>query len=468
MEREIELNPLTDAPAPYDRHRLAFAGLLLFTLLLYARPNEALPEIFGQFPIVKIVAIASLLAYLVSHLAQGETLTVWPIELKMIAVITALGILFIPAAAAPGDSVNLLTDIFLKVAAIFVLMVNLLDTRERLRSMLKLVVICGTVLASFAIANYLAGKFTVTDKRVGVRIAGIVGGVFENPNDLATSLNILIPLALALALLSRGVARAAYFACASILSAAVVLTFSRGGFLGLVVMACMLLWKVGRRHAMATILAAILMFGAFLVAMPTGYSARITSIFEGENDPTGSVQARSDLLERAAYLAATHTIVGLGMGNFHIYSIGEQKAHNSYLEITAELGVAGLIAYLIMLVAPLRSLRKIERDSIGRPSALESYSSEDRGQETYYLSVAFQASIIAYMVCSFFGSIQYLWFVYYPLAYAVSLRRIHRAESHATEALPVSETREGVLWRDARILAATAAAKTGEMRSRAT
>ena len=35
----------------------------------------------------------------------------------------------------------------------------------------------------------------------------------------------------------------------------------------------------------------------------------------------------------------------------HIYSIREKEAHNAYLEIAAELGVMGLIAYLIVIFA---------------------------------------------------------------------------------------------------------------------
>ena len=137
----------------------------------------------------------------------------------MLAVITLLGVAFIPIALSPKDSIDVLTDTFLKVVTIFILMINLLDTRERLRSIMRLVVICGTVLALLAILSYIEGKFTVVTKGeegtvVALRITGAVGGIFGNPNDLATSLDLLIPLAVALAMMRRGLARAAYFACA--------------------------------------------------------------------------------------------------------------------------------------------------------------------------------------------------------------------------------------------------------------
>src|SRR5262249_23275572 len=68
----------------------------------------------------------------------------------------------------------------------------------------------------------------------------------------------------------------------------------------------------------------------------------------------------------------------------------------------------------------LRSLRRIERQTRGMRTKSE--------LEMYWLSVSIQAVFIAYMVCSFFGSIQYLWPLYYTAAYAVALRRIHTAE----------------------------------------
>lgn len=442
MESAILIEKSAGQKRERGSHGFAFAGLFAFTLLLYVRPNELFPDAFGTFPIIKIVAIVTLLSYLCSKLLRAEPLTIWPIELKMLLAIAALGILFAPVAASPADSADVLTDMFLKVVAIFILMINLINTRERLRLMLKLVVICGTVLSFFAILSYVQGNpgLGSMGAQTGGRITGMVGGIFENPNDLATSLDLLIPLAVALALTRKGLRRAAYFACAAILAIGVVVTFSRGGFLGMVAMGGLLLWKVGRRNRATTALAVVTILMVFLIAMPVGYSSRITTIFDTQSDPTGSSQARKELLERAAVVAANHLVIGVGMGNYSIYSIHEQRAHNSFLEISAELGVAGLIAYLIMLVAPLRSLRRIEKESL---------DGHRRGrQEMYYLIAAVQASLVAYIVCSCFGSIQYHWFLYYPLAYAISLKRIYAADS--PEPLAEKTTRQrvrAVLWK---------------------
>src|SRR5262249_54554275 len=157
-------------------------------------------------------AIATILAYVASKISSGERLTVFPIELKMLTVIILLGIAFIPLAAAPKSSVEMLTDSFLKVAVVFVLMINLINTTERLYSMLKLVVISGFIISLGTIRGYLAGGMGAQFEAGTVRLEGLVGGIFGNPNDLATALDVLLPLAVVLALTSKGIARILYFA----------------------------------------------------------------------------------------------------------------------------------------------------------------------------------------------------------------------------------------------------------------
>ena len=427
---EIGLPLESGVGAARGKHWLAFAGVYLFTLMLYTRPNDLFPAL-GNFPLVKIVAISVMLIYIVSKVSAGAKLVVWTPEMTMLIVIAALGLLLMPVAASPKDSLDMLTDNYLKTVIIFILMVNLIDTRQRIFSLWKLVVVCGATLGVGAIKSYMKGEFTAK----GLRIEGLVGGMFENPNDLATALNLLLPFAVLLALISKGFARLFFLSCAAAIAIGVLVTFSRGGFLGLIALGAVLLWKLGRGRRLKTILAAALICGILFAVLPGGYGDRIATIFNTEQDQTGSAQLRRELMARAASIAISRPIVGVGMGNFHIYSMHEKEAHNAYLEIAAELGVMGLIAYLIVIFAPLRSLRRIERQTVSRRSKSE--------REMYWLSVSIQAALIAYMVCSFFASIQYLWYLYYSAAYAVALRQIRAAEEIESS---VSERQAQTVW----------------------
>ena len=61
------------ANASLGSQRAAFAGLFLFTLLLYIRPNELFPGIFGTFPLTKIVAMVAVLVLSGPKLGRRRT-----------------------------------------------------------------------------------------------------------------------------------------------------------------------------------------------------------------------------------------------------------------------------------------------------------------------------------------------------------------------------------------------------------
>ena len=425
------------------KHGLAFFGVFLFTLLLYTRPHDLWPETFGDTPIIKYVAIPMIAIYIISKLARAERLTIWPTEVKLVGFLVAISVLFAPIATEPDYAVTMLTEVFLKVVAVFILMVNLVDTRERLRLMLKLVVICGTYNAFIAIQNYVAGKFESISTIGAPRVEGAIGGMFGNANDFAAALNLVVPLAVALALTTKGLARLFYFACVAILSVAVVISFSRGGFLTLIAMGGFMLWKIGRHNRATTVLAALLLFGVFSLAMPNAYGDRLFTILNTEQDATGSAQERQALMARAVVIAIRHPLTGIGIGNIGAFM--DKVTHNSYIEIAAELGMSGLIAYLMLIFAPMRSLKRLERktEDFARP----------RDREFYYLSLGIHATIIGYIICSFFASYQYFWYLYYPVAYAIALRRLEGgqevADQDAQTAAVAPSAGAGLLWEKA-------------------
>jgi len=167
------------------------------------------------------------------------------------------------------------------------------------------------------------------------------------------------------------------------------------------------------------------MLVGLMFVVPGGYGERLMTIVNVQQDETGSAQEREDLMVRAGTVALAHPLTGIGMGNFHAYSIREKRAHNSFLEIAAELGIFGLIAFLVLIISPFRSLRQIERNVKFDPSSPP--GDQPQRQELYYLSIGLQAVLVTYIVGSFFSSNQYFWYLYYPVAYAVALRRIYAA-----------------------------------------
>ncbi|MGH9766335.1 MAG: O-antigen ligase family protein [Blastocatellia bacterium] len=398
-----------------DPYRWAFGFLYLFTILLYIRPSDLLPAL-ESFPLAKIVAILAFVVFAGARYNHSKSVINWTTEVKMVFVMLFLALLFTPIAASPRDSIDTLNDVFVKIVTVFILIIGLVNTRARLRSMISLSVLCGTWLAIFAIKDYATGNFNVKSGR----IAGVVGGIFGNPNDLAMALNMLIPLAVALALVSAGRVRLFYLASALMMTAGVIVTFSRAGFIALVALAGILIWKFGRGMRLKAMLGALIPSIILLAAVSDTYHNRLTSIVDHDKDETGSARQRSELLKFSLDLAIRHPFIGVGIGNFHVYSIREKGAHNAYLETAAELGSFGLVAYLIVILGSFRGVARIERETL-----------RARRRDDLYLrslSIGLQAALGAYIVNSFFASTQYLWYLYYVAGFAVALRGIYAAE----------------------------------------
>jgi hypothetical protein len=91
--------------------------------------------------------------------------------------------------------------------------------------------------------------------------------------------------------------------------------------------------------------------------------------------------------------------------------------------------MTALALYTMFIVTPLRRLKDLE---------LVSVEGDRSRRAIYYLSVGLQASIVGYMVSSFFASVAYQWYIYYLVGYAVCLRRIAAAAPIPEASLPTA------------------------------
>lgn len=400
-------------------HFVSFLGLLLFTAFVYFRPYEYSPSLLFLSSGAKWIAGLTLLAFIPSQLGLEGNLTSRPREVNLVLLLALTALLSLITAISLSEAWDNFVE-FLKVVAMFLVMVNVVRTEGRLRWMLLIVLAVSITTSISAIGDYQAGRLLTG----GERIKGSIGGLFENPNDLALHLATILPLAVSLLLARRGPVKLLYAACSGLMIAAIICTFSRGGFLGLIAVALVLAWKLGRKNRTLVIVVSIVVIVTVVGLAPAEYGGRLTSIWGG--DITGSASARQELFWRSLLVAARYPLFGVGIGNFHFRSIHEQVTHNSFTQVAAELGLAALIFYVLFMVTSLKRLRRIENETLG----IKEHA------RFYYLSVGLQASLIGYMVASFFASVAFLWYVYYLVGYAVCLSRLY-ATMKAKESLPV-------------------------------
>ncbi len=395
-------------------HNLTYIGIFLFTLTLYFRPYELIPGLSGFSSMALVIAIATLIIYLPTQFSTESSLTALPIEIKCILFMACWSVLTIPIARDPSMAWTKFSEDFIKVVIMFVIMVNTLRTRLRLKGLMWLTISVGVMLSYQAIGLYQKGEF----KTEGYRVSVDFGGMFGNPNDMALHLVIATPIALLLGIAAKNkLIKLLYFSAAVMMVVGDVVTQSRGGFLGLLACGAVLVWKLGRKNRFQAVLVSSTVSLLFIVLAPGGYGLRILSIFIPSLDKAGSADQRRELLIQSFWVTLRNP-QGIGYGNFPVIGLDNKETHNAFTQVSSELGWLAFAAYLTLMISPLRKLGAIERQMFAR----EDFS------WIYYMSIGIQASIAGYMVASFFGPVAYQWYVYYPVAYAICLRRIYQVE----------------------------------------
>lgn len=397
-------------------HSLSFAGLFLFTFLVYFRPYELSPSLFWLSTSAFWVAALTLANYIPVQLGLEGRLTIRPREVNAVLLLAFVGLLSVPLAIDRSRAWWTLLDFF-KVVVMFIVMVNVVRTQRRLDSLIVLVFIVSVLLSVGAINDYRLGRLV----QRGERIQGVLGGLFSNPNDLALHLVTIIPLSVAMFYGTRSLLKKILlFGAGLTMVGGVIATFSRAGFIGLVAIILVLSWKLARRYRVMVLALGAIVIVVMLALSPAAYVNRIST--SGDDSAT----TRFDDLKRSLFIAAHHPLLGVGMDNYQIYSNREKATHNAYTQVASEMGLIALGLYLSFLIRALKNLRRIESSA-----ALRS--------KTYYLSIGLHASLIGYMVSSFFASVAYLWYVYYLVGYSVCLWRFSEAEYQRQRLADTSE-----------------------------
>jgi putative inorganic carbon (hco3(-)) transporter len=296
--------------------------------------------------------------------------------------------------------------LFVKLWLIAFAAVNTLRTPAQIRFFLVFFLVCfATHPARGAIFNYLTG-YTVFGR-------ALWNHVYGNPNDLAGLT--LLPLALAIALFRDVDAWIRRGAMVSIVVLAVVIlmTQSRGGFLGLALMG-LLVWQTQRRKLRALLGVLVVGTAAALIA-PAGVWERVSGLSEGSEADSSSRQ-RWEIWQIAREISAENRLYGVGLGAYsrahgwHAYmnphfelARGSRDAHSTYMSVLAETGWPGLLLFLTMIGVSLKQAVTARRRLEHRPADKAAVS---------VIAVA----LVGFMAAGIFATYVHLSFLYLHLA----------------------------------------------------
>jgi putative inorganic carbon (HCO3(-)) transporter len=245
----------------------------------------------------------------------------------------------------------------------------------------------------------------------------------------------LVTVPLGLALLRTqlpGVLRLGVAAAVAGTAATVLLTYSRGGalVLGLGCLAFLVRWQVRGLHV--AVLAVAL--GCMLALLPNSVWDRLGTVLRPFQDThevgqvvDTSVELRLGAQRVALEMFLDNPFVGVGAGNYPpLYQAYSQRLgvtavasefypHNLYLQVLAETGAVGLVAFLPAVLGPLLALERTRRAPVSRTLI---------APEWHELAFGTEVGLACYLLSStmLHGSYpRYLWML---LALAVAARRI--------------------------------------------
>ncbi len=356
---------------------------ITLTLLLFSIPFSSFAKVStGSFDVTSTDALVGLLcaSWIARAMLRRElTIVGGPTIVAAIALLGAEVLASVTAISFP-----LAIKEMIKLAELIAVALYAATNLRRagdLRFIMRASFAAGVAEAMVGLFQFVTGRGPATFA-IGPFIRAY--GDFSQPNAFAGYIALILPFAVAWMLLP-GRGRLAAGLVAGILGMAMLASLSRGAWLGtgMGLAAMALLWTRHAKRVIATgaIMIALLFPAARAGLVPTSIVDRLTVVLENywifdvtqvEPDPSNWA-----IVERMAHwqagwaMAMDHFITGVGPGNYEaaypyyflptwVEPLGH--AHNLYLNMFAETGIIGLIAFstftVLIFIRIIQALRR--------------------------------------------------------------------------------------------------------------
>jgi len=295
-------------------------------------------------------------------------------------------------------------EMFLTLFGLIVLSVCLSLTRlsdEELRFIRETAVAGGMLIAVLSFYAYLTGRFDIGGFAPSdtPRLGGhMVEGWWVNPNGLASSMFLPISFSLSSIVGSRSQWRRVWsYASLIAMMLAILFAQSRAAILGVACLLLLVSWRLNRARLKTCVVVGILVIlGWEVLRVLLGQVA--TEAFW-----LGSGRAR--IWGMGIEALKLYWIVGAGLGTFNLVhrvlgivmvgKLAEIGAHNIYLQMVVELGVVGVVLFVLAMASLLGGLQRVQNRT-----------------EDPLPAVFLQASLFGLLIFAFFHGLlreKFLW-----------------------------------------------------------
>jgi O-antigen ligase len=417
-------------------------GMVLF--LLYAwicvgRPQEIVPQLI-VLRLGLLTGGLALLAWLHAPGRFSEKIFLNTPRVRDVMILVGLAVITVPVSIWPAHSLLFLFNVFLKTVLLFFLVIYWCRTVHDVRRLLW--VYCLGIVC-LVIPGALSGP--IGQERYSVE------SLSYDSNDIALLQVMALPLILYLYSTSGRHARLVLAGMATLCLYGIILTQSRGGFLALVVVGGLILWRssLSKSAKWSIVMLGVVVFG---ILAGTAWKERIRTMWDPQTEYDQTAGGRTDLWKSSLVLLAKRPW-GVGIDNFVTAEglshggLGKWSApHNSFFQIGVELGVVGLAIFIRLLARTLRSLRLIKlsikppmlpvviRRLSGRQPRAPARELDESGH-LYQLAEALEMTLWGFIIAGFFLSQAYSGMLYVMLAVGVVVTRLAKLTDVSTKFL---------------------------------
>ena len=408
----------------------AHVGVLLWIWVALLSPNELLYGFMAGVPFNKIVAVMTLGLIAVSK--EKKDIYLDSTGVLLILFVVAVTISWYGAIVSTPDATDLYQKFLKEVVLAFAVM-TVMTTRHRIH----LVVL--TVAISFGFLAVKEGLIFLLTAG-GHKVIG-TGSVGDN-NSLATAVLMTIPMLYYLARHSAvRITRIGLLAALGLAVVTVIATFSRGGFVGLMVVG---LFMVKNSRNKFSSLALVVATGVLIYLLaPESWFERLNTINDASDD--GSFMGRVVAWKISWLIAMDHPLFGGGMHAVqrllvwdtyrpYLYLLDSvvktppadtmpHAAHSTYFEVLGDTGFVGFTLFMAMLGMAFWNCRSIIRMGRQHPSLTWAVD----------LGRMLQISLVVYCVTTALLSMGYFELLYVVLALLSRCRRTVRQALVAQE-----------------------------------
>ena len=394
--RQVQYTAIDSSPF----QRLGFSFLLIFLFLVFSRVFDV------KFSSLHITGISYRIVFAMTILSGGFRIALNSKIGRALAGFTFWFGASVPFSLWKGGSVPFFTGWLLFAFVAYLATAGLIADYTQARKAIN--ALAWALFVFVIIANVFG---TMETGRLF-----LPQGKFANPNEMAQALLIGLPLWGA-KLADPGPKKLFAAGVIVLMLMTVFRTGSRGAMIAFFVMVAFMFLRASITGKMQMVIGVFVLGAFIMVTMPGKLISRYKTIEEADDDDMdeymresalNSTESRKQLLKNSIKFTIRHPLFGVGPGMFAVADDNEAHAqglrkgqwlgtHNSYTQVSSELGIPALCFFVAAIVMSLRAPYQVYQQTRGDP----------RTEDIAQVSLGLHYAMIVYVVTIFFEHIAY-------------------------------------------------------------